>query len=144
MSMQNYLEALEIIKARPDKAFFVGERSEEIVRSAEARLGITFPPIYRLFLRSLGAGNFGSAEFYGITTSNFDSASVPNGVWFTVSERQDIGLPSALVVIGVSSYGELYCIDTAHNPDGPIVVYQSHLGPTEQHSSESKLGPPTV
>ena len=81
MSMQNLLGALEIIKRNPAKADFVGPRPEKIVAAAEERLGLKFPQTYRHFLLSLGAGNFGSEEFYGVIHENFENASVPNGIW---------------------------------------------------------------
>lgn len=132
MSMQNLIDAIRIVEKYPDKGSFAGQRSEELIITAEARLGLAFPPTYRKFLLALGAGNFGSVEFYGVIDENFETSSVPDGIWFTLTERKEIDLPHRLIAIGVTSYGELYCLDTAKKPEGPIIVYQSHLGPDEQ------------
>ena len=130
--MQDLIGAIHIVEKYPDKAFFAGPRAEELIRTAEARLGVAFPPTYRKFLLTLGAGNFGSAEFYGVIDENFETSSVPDGIWFTLTERKEIDLPHRLIAIGVTSYGELYCLDTTKKSEGPVIVYQSHLGPDVQ------------
>ena len=73
-------------------------------------------------------------EFYGVTTDNFTSASVPNGVWLTLDERRN-GLANSLIVIGSTGTGEYYVLDTAKvGPDGecPVLVWaQGRSAPSD-------------
>ena len=132
MSIEDFVDGITIVERNPEKACFVGQRPESLVRAAEDRLDVIFPPTYRRFLLLLGAGNFGSAEFYGVVDNNFEESSIPDGIWCTLSERRQIKLPNELVVVANTGYGDLYCLDTATKPEGPIIVYQSHLRPDEQ------------
>ena len=47
---------LRLVAQHPDASFFIGSRDEELVKAAEAALGLAFPPTYRRFVRELGAG----------------------------------------------------------------------------------------
>ena len=118
--MADYEKAKAIIEANSDNADFVGPRSEALVRAAEAALGVTFPPTYRRFVLEYGAGNFGSAEFYGVIHNNFPKSSVPDGIWHTLTDRQGAGLPHELIVVGDTGSGELYCLDLSR--EGAVVI----------------------
>lgn len=134
MSMKDYLEAVKIIKEKPVRGtFFIGPRSEELVNEAEVALSLKFPPIYRRFLLEFGAGNFGSCEIYGITTNKFQNASVPNGIWYTLSERKESQLPNNYVVIYNTGDGELFCLDIpGDEKEAHIVTFEPGLDPDEQ------------
>jgi antitoxin YobK len=132
MSMQQLSEAVQIIEEHPEKAFFVGTRPETLVRAAEQELGLQLPETYREFVLRLGAGNFGSAEFYGVTDNNYHRGAVPNGIWFTLTERQEVGLPRNLVVIGSTGDGDLYCLHVGNNEESPVIIYQPGIPENEQ------------
>ena len=122
MSIADYEKAKAIIAANGDTGRFAGSKPEELVKKAEDMLGVRFPPTYRQFLLDYGAGNFGSAdEFYGVIDEDFENSSVPDGVWFTLTERRDAGLPGDLIVVGDTGMGELYCLNLAAK-EGPVVV----------------------
>lgn len=121
MSMTDYEKAKTIITTHKSKSRFAGLRSEELIRKAEDVLNIRFPPIYRQFLLDYGAGNFGSAEFFGVIDEDFENSSVPDGVWYTLIERKEASLPDDLIVVGETGTGELYCLDLAKN-EGPVVI----------------------
>src|SRR5829696_7262685 len=118
--------------ARGDaRSFFAGPRDAALVAAAEAALGLALPPTYRRFVSELGAGNAGSHEFYGITTDNFISASVPNGIWLTLSEREQLGLPSVLVIVGEDGLGGYYVLDTSQkdaNGESPVAIWKTGGG----------------
>lgn len=99
MGMKELEDALTLIKENPDDSFFAGPKSEELISKAENALGLFFPPTYRRFVKELGAGNIAGQEFYGVTTDNFDSASVPNGVWFTLHARKNYSFPDDLIIV---------------------------------------------
>ena len=105
---------------------FVGPRPENLVQTAEQTLGLRFPNSYRRFLLEYGAGSLGAAEVYGLIDTNFSSSSVPNGVWYTLSERRGSNLPSSMVVIYNDGDGDLFCLDCADQKGGeaPVVTFQ--------------------
>jgi hypothetical protein len=121
MSMADYEQANTFIDANKDKATFAGPRPEALVKKAEVVLGIRFPETYRQFLLDYGAGNFGSAEFYGVIDDDWEDSSVPDGVWYTLNERTDSSMPSELFVVGDSGAGELYVLDLSEE-SGPVCI----------------------
>ena len=123
MSMQNFTDALNIIERTPGRSRFAGARAESLITAAEERLGLKFPPIYQEFLLRLGAGNFGSREFYGVIDDDFDDSAIPDGIWYTLNERND-GLPPELVVVGATGDGGLYCLDMGEAGEAPVVIYE--------------------
>src|SRR5687767_13664650 len=123
MSMGNLLTAFELISSNKAKADFVSARPDTLIEAAEQRLGLRFPPTYREFLRKLGAGNFGASEFYGIIDENFNHSSVPNGIWYTLTERDEVELPKNLIVIGDTGDGGLYCLEVSDEKEAPVIVF---------------------
>lgn len=125
MGLPEYSEAVELMNQRrevgPD---FVGPRTEALVAAAERALGLRLCTTYRRFVLEFGAGNFGAFEVYGVTTENFDVASVPNGIWLTLRKRETIGLPHNFVVVGSDGMGGYYCLNNEENDeDGEVIVY---------------------
>ena len=124
--------ALELIEANPDECHFVGGRDDRLVVLAEEALGLRFPPSYRLFVLRLGAGNVGAEEIYGLIDENFVDSSVPDGIWLTLRERQDSGLPTHMIVVYSDGMGGYFVLDTNQiGADGecPVVVW--HPGRSE-------------
>jgi hypothetical protein len=127
--MEDLLEAFGIIDAHPNLADFEGPKSADLIAMAEAALGLSLPPTFRRFLLTLGAGNFGYAEFYGVLHSDFTNSSVPDCVWLTVRERHEYGLPGALDHVYDVGDGSSYFLDTAQRgSDGESPVVEIALG----------------
>ena len=124
MSMRDYEKALRLIEGSEETDFF-GPRPEELIRSAEEALGLKFPPTYRRFLREFGCGGVASEEFYGITRDNFETGTVPNGIWLTLRNRREFGLPHNFILVNDLGEGSRYAIDTSRVGDdgeNPVVI----------------------
>ncbi len=111
MSLENYNKAVDIMTKNQSKGYFAGPRSENVIRLAEQKLGVQFFGTYRCFLENYGAGNFGAQEIYGVISDDFENSSVPDAIWYTITERKEIGLPSNLMVIYDTGSGEIFCLD---------------------------------
>lgn len=124
MSIQNYQKAVSIIEANKSKGFFAGPRTEELISLAEETLGLKFIGAYREYLKNYGAGNFGAQEIYGIINDDFENSSVPDGIWYTLTERNEIGLPNNFLIIYDTGSDELYCLDfqRLNSDNEPAVV----------------------
>ena len=134
MSLTELETALDLIEINADTARFNGRTSDELVSSAEAAIGITLPPTYRIFLLRLGCGSIYGEEFYGIPKRGLNSPSVPNAIWLTLNERKAADLPESLILVADNGLGGWYAIDTSRkNPDGdsPVVDWFSNEQPTE-------------
>ncbi|HKD26154.1 MAG TPA: SMI1/KNR4 family protein [Xanthobacteraceae bacterium] len=122
--MADLEEALRLIAANPSRAFFHGPRDAALVASAERAFGDNLPPTYREFVTKLGAGNFGGFEVYGVTDEKFEDSTIPNGVWVTLNQRREIGLPAKLVIVGNDGTGDYYCVEMRGGGESPVTVYQ--------------------
>lgn len=111
MGIGNYQKAVEIIMQNEHECYFAGSRSESDIFLAEKALGITFSGSYKEFLKQFGAGSIGSEEIYGISSLNFEKSTVPNAIWYTLSERKESNLPSNLLVIYSTGSDEIFCLD---------------------------------
>ncbi|MCZ7567371.1 MAG: SMI1/KNR4 family protein [Ardenticatenaceae bacterium] len=134
MSMRDYELAANMMEEHPNTMDFIGPRPESLVRTAEQALGVTFPPTYRRFLLEYGAGGFGSSEIYGVIDENFEESSIPDAIWYTLTERKEVNLPNGLVVIYAVGDGGLYCLDLQSKKvdEAPVVVYEPGLPNEEQ------------
>ena len=124
MSYVNYQKAIEIMSKNNKKCHFIGERSEKLIEKAEEVLGIKFSKIYKEFLLKYGAGNYGSEEILGVIDDDFEESSVPDGIWYTLTERDEVDLPMNLVVIYETGDDELFCLDfnNLNEEKEPVVV----------------------
>lgn len=111
MSVETYQNAKQIIHDNEDLADFIGGRSNELIKLAEEKLGVKFTGLYLDYLQTLGVGNFGAQEIYGIINDNFENSSVPDAIWYTLTERKEINLPNNLLVIYDTGSDELFCLD---------------------------------
>jgi hypothetical protein len=93
------------------------------IDAAEKFLGIRFPEEYREFLQRWGTLAIGPFEIYGIAGDNFESSSIPNGIWYTKRKRVQLALPPELIVLYDSNGDELYCLDARAFDAAPVVVW---------------------
>lgn len=125
MSMENYQQAIAIISANQQINHFIGTRSENLLLAAERAIGFPFPPIYRRFLSDFGAGNFGYIEIYGVIDDDFENSSIPDGVWFTLTERVQNEFPVNYFIFSETGSGEFYCFELNEQAyDTPIFIYE--------------------
>lgn len=135
MSQQDYIDAVDLLEQNSEISDFVGSIAEETLRKAENKIGITFPPVYREFVLNYGAENFGSEEVYGILKDDFDNSSIPDSVWFTLKQREEIDLLRNLVIIYHTGGEEMFCIDVSQKNEfneSPIVSYSIGVDPEYQ------------
>lgn len=126
MSQQNYDKAKSIIEMNKGVCFFAGVKDEALIEKAEKALEISFSSQLRDFFKNYGAGSIGSEEIYGIVNENFTDAKVPNGVWFTLTERKEINMPNNLYVLFDTGADEFFCLDfnqLNENGEPPVVVF---------------------
>jgi hypothetical protein len=126
MSMEDLRKAFKLIEEHSERARFVGPRPPELVRKAEVALGIAFPPTFREFVLRFGAGGFAGQEFFGITSANFETSTVPNGVWLTLDNRKSWGLPEQFVIVSDLGDGAYYAIDVSKknaSGENPVVLF---------------------
>src|SRR5438874_11026289 len=103
----------------------VGQRaSDELIAKAERFLNLQLPKDYREFLRKWGTLSVGPMEFYGITSGNFESASIPNAIWLTQVKRRH-GLPAHLVILYNNDGDEYFCLDTTDPSQSPVVIWDA-------------------
>ncbi|HHY84533.1 MAG TPA: SMI1/KNR4 family protein [Verrucomicrobia bacterium] len=123
MSIEKYHQARQLIE-EAGGGDFEGAKPETLVARAEAVLGLTFPPSYRRFLLEMGCGDINGLEVYGLIDDEFESSTVPNGIWLTLKERREIGLHPAYVLIGEGGDGTFYALDTRQagkSGEAPVV-----------------------
>jgi hypothetical protein len=140
MGMNQYEEAAAVIDAHPELATFAGPRDAAVIEAAEHAIGRSFPTTYRRFVGEFGAGNFGSFEILGVLDANFEDSAVPDGIWYTLSERRDGGLPDNLLVVGEVGDGSLYCLDLDEGEDPAIVVCEPGEGGSVQERVSGDFG----
>lgn len=124
MSLETYQKAKEIILNEDEFADFVGGHTDDLISFAEEKLGLKFTGLYLDYLKTFGAGNFGAQEIYGIINADFENSSVPDAIWYTLTERKEINLPNNLLVIYDTGSDELFCLDYNQNDENgePKVV----------------------
>jgi hypothetical protein len=136
MSKQNITEGMGIIEANRGRAFFAGRRNIALVVAAEGVIGGSFPPSYREFVLQLGAGNFGSTEFYGVIDENFYDSEVPNGIWLTLRERVDSKLPFNYIIVSATGDGAFYCVEMSRETDTPVFIFHPNVPRSAQVKRE--------
>ncbi len=122
MSLQNYKIAKSLIEEVGGD--FEGAKSESLIAAAEQALEVKFPPSYRQFLLEMGCGDVNGLEIYGVINDKFEGSSVPNAIWLTLSERRNMGLNHAYILIGDGGAGNYYEIDTRNSDEvgeNPVV-----------------------
>lgn len=129
MGMTDYEKAVALMQRFKEHAdpgdLESGGCQEELIRHAEGRLGVTFPPTYRRFLTECGTVGFLSTEFYGIVPYNPDAEAVPNTVFPTMRLRLEASLPNHYMRVAALGNGDEYVLDTRGAPEveGPVVLW---------------------
>jgi len=111
MLNKSYQEAKKIITENEDLNDFIGGRSEKLILKGEQKLNLKFPISYLDFLKTFGAGSFGAEEIFGVIHDDFENSSVPDAIWYTLSERRESSLPNSLLVIYDSGSDDLFCLN---------------------------------
>ena len=118
MAMDDYERAVALIEDNDEEADFDGPKPPELIELAERAVGLRFPPTYRRFLSEFGAGNFGSAEIYGVIDEDFEHSSVPDAIWLALNQPR----PGLFVFYAVGE-GTEFCLDiTRTGSDGEMPV----------------------
>ncbi len=123
MSMRDYMSAVDLIKSSGD-GDFEGKKTDLLIKKAEKALNVEFPPTYKRFLKDFGCGDIRGEEFYGLINGEFDDSTLPNGIWLTLRERDEMGLPNEYVIIYATGDGNYCALDTANIDDAgecPVV-----------------------
>ncbi|MBR7839316.1 SMI1/KNR4 family protein [Actinospica durhamensis] len=97
-----------------------------LIEEAERVLGVSFPPSDRHFLSELGGCDIEGEEFYGLFRRRDDPQQIMGTVSFSLRERQDSQMPTAMLVLQYDGMGGIYVLDTAQpNEAGeaPVLVY---------------------
>src|SRR5690625_975452 len=111
MLNKSYQEAKKIITENEDLNDFIGGRSEKLILKGEQKLNLKFPISYLDFLKTFGAGSFEAEEIFGVIHDDFENSSVPDAIWYTLSERRESSLPNSLLVIYDSGSDDLFCLN---------------------------------
>jgi hypothetical protein len=128
MPMADYERAIDLIKRHADDADFAGPRPPELIEAAEQALGFGFPPTYRRFVAEYGAGGVGGTEIYGVVDADFESSSIPDGVWYNLTLRRD-GYDETLYAFYDVGDGETFCLVTTQvAADGEMPVVGVRFG----------------
>jgi cell wall assembly regulator SMI1 len=114
-----------------------GPASEEAVASAEERLGISFPPSYRAFLRRFGQLALPAQlavvhDFLGLLPAAGDGDDV---VSRTLAARESNSLSPGLVVVGIGAQAnEWFCLDAARatGDELPVVLFDARDNQLDQ------------
>lgn len=133
MGMLEFRAAVALMDQSPSLQHFVGRRDEALVRKAEEALGLRFPPSYREFVLTFGAGSFGGTEIYGVIREEFQNSMVPNGVWLTLKYRETYGMPKPFILICDDDLGSYFAIDTRQVDDqgeSPVVILPARIDET--------------
>ncbi len=113
-----------------------GPVSESAIAAAEEKLGCTFPPSYRTFLRTFGGialpTHLGIVhDFVGVAPSDDDDV-----VTRTLKAREERKLGEHLVVVGMGAqYQEWFCLDVSReNADGenPVLLFDARDNALDQ------------
>jgi antitoxin YobK len=125
MSMEDLDRVLELVHEHEDEGTFAGPRGA-LLPAAEEALGHPLPPTYRRFIEELGAGDLAGVEIYGVIDDDFENSSVPDAIWFSLTERKDNELPEGLVLVMQEVAGFYAALDTrgiAPGGEAPVVAW---------------------
>jgi hypothetical protein len=117
-----------------------GPVSEAQITAAEEKLGVTFPPSYRTFLRTFGG--LAIPPHLGIVHDFMGVVEEPRQdvVQQTLTARAERKLSENLVVVGMNTqYQEWFCLDVSReNSEGeyPVVMFDAKDNAVDQQFYE--------
>jgi antitoxin YobK len=124
VSIESYEKARRAIEAAGG-GDFEGAKREALVAQAEKALGVALPPSYRRFLLEMGCGDINGFEILGLISDDFYHSKIPNGIWLTLNQRQELGLAPSIVLIGEAGDGAFHALDTkqlGRSGEAPVVL----------------------
>ena len=133
MGTQEIEEAARLIHGHSDRAEFRGGASDHDIANAEEALGIKFPPSYRRFLESLGAGRFGDQTFFGVVGPEGDHAL--DVVTRTRDQREHGNLPATHIIVGPYGREAFFgfdCADRRNNEECPVAEIPRDYGDIQE------------
>lgn len=120
-------EFIRLVRANPQVANIAGGCDEQLIRQAEATLGLRLPPTYREFLRKLGECDIAGEEFYGVWVRDNDGESLFGAVRTTLDARRTSAMPYSMVAFMSDGMGGLYVLDAASldgDGEAPVFIWE--------------------
>jgi len=109
----------------------VPQNMEVIIRSEEL-LGLTYPEDFKKTLNIFGLRKIGSFELYGIPKDgNLHAVGVANAIWLTLEERKSSSLPTNLLIIASTGFGEYYVLACAGEALGTVSIWDPGISESE-------------
>jgi SMI1 / KNR4 family (SUKH-1) len=122
MGMDEYERATALIGENAGRSQLSGPKSEELIAKVEEKLGVTFPPTYRRFLREYGGGPFAGCTFYGVFDDDFDAPGAFDVVSETLDLRRESRFPENIVPVYDFGDGDLACLElSADRSEAPVI-----------------------
>jgi hypothetical protein len=115
-----------LIRTNPGECDVTGGLSEPDIARAEAELGASFPPSYRLFIAEVGSCRCGGVEIEGVNRTPTGGDRLRGTVSETIDTRADERFPRDLLVIEYDGMGGIVSLDAARpdeNGEYPVVVW---------------------
>ncbi len=107
-----------------DEANYGPPPDPALIQEAERRLGVRFPPSFRIFLTELGSCDVAGQEFYGVWVNEATPDVLRGAVEETLDARRETGLPEPYVVFYADGMGGHFVLDTSKaGPDGEAPVF---------------------
>ena len=129
MGVDSVIEALRLMRARPDLLSEVGPCAEHLIERAEERIGHRFPPSYRAFVAAVGTASFGGEEVYGLIPHNFEGFGVPNALWLYESQVREYAQPRRYFEFYNYGDGTTVALDFGRRSDhGECELAETHAG----------------
>lgn len=131
-------ELISLVRLNSDIAHHAGGCPPEVLRLAEAQLGLRFPPSYRRFVAEFGTCDIAGEEFLGVYRTDAMGDQLLGSVRETVNARGRWGLPAAMLVAMFDGMGGLIVLNTAvknSEDESPVLVWTpagNESGNTEQ------------
>lgn len=144
--MSDTIELVERVRRRlrdhENRCEISGPAPETAISAAEEALGVTFPPSYRMFLRTFGGivipPHLGIVhDFVGVAPVGAVNGTAANDVVHrTLLGRSQKKLAEHLVVVGMGAeYQEWFCLDVSRpKPDGeyPVLLFDARDNALDQ------------
>lgn len=102
------------------------EEIEQLLNLCIKTLSITIPVSYKAFLSNLGYFSKAGFEVYGIVDEDYIDSSIPDVIWFNLSNRKEFNQPNHILCISDIGDGSYYALDLSQMNDQcecPVVVW---------------------